>query len=248
MACKPTSPPDRPVEQYAFHEFKVNANITPIMDLLLSAKPADVTETESQINVSIRVNLGKTQQDEVESRRGIRPTIRFTAGEHIQRELSNPLGAPQSDYDVLTTPEDFLNFMAQCLNNKEMPPEPWYDVVARARLTPKMVEGTLRRSGVSPTIRYLTGERLLSQQNIEDGTRAVAQAWAEENNTRHVSTKPLAQLPIEKADLLGNLLLDGWLTYENHLYQAAKPEPDRRAGGVESNLRLHGLEPNDLFE
>lgn len=235
--------------QHAFHEFVVSANITPIMDFLLSAKPADAMEAGNAIQVSFRVNLPKECQDEIERRPRIKPTIRFIVGEHIQREMPNDLGHPRTDFDVLVEPEGLLNFTSQCVPYNELPPSPSYDVVLRARLSPRIITDILSHSNLSPTLRYQSGDRLLSQQNIEDGVRLMAQVWAEETNTPQVSVKAFTRLPIKKADALGELLLlDGWLTYQNHLYQAAKPEAPPGDGGLKTRLQLHGLEPTDLFE
>lgn len=249
MASEPANADPKPERQQAFHEFVVNANITPIMDFLFWAKPADMMEAGNAIHVSFRVNLPRERQDEIERRPGIKPTVRFIVGEHIQREYSNPLGDPRTDFEVLVEPEVLLNFMQQCVPYNELPPSPSYDVVLRARLTPRIITDILSHSNLSPTLRYQSGDRLLSQQNIEDGVRLMAQVWAEETNTPQVSVKPFAPLPIEKADALGELLLlDGWLTYQNHLYQATKPETPLGDGGLETSLQLHGLEPSDLFE
>ena len=248
MAFEPANPTARSERQHAFHEFVVNANITTIMDFLLSAEPADAMEAGNGIQVSFRVNLPRERQDEIERRRRIKPTIRFIFGEHIQREISNSLGDPRSDYEVLVEPEVLLNLMPQCVPYDEMPPSPWYEVVFRTRLTPQIITDIRRLSNLSPTLRYQSGERLLSQQNIEDSVQLMAQVWAEETNIPQVSVKPLVWLSTEKADALGQLLLDGWLTYQNHLYQAIKPEAPLEDGGLEMNLQLHGLEPSDLFE
>ncbi len=248
MAFEPANPAAKSERQYAFHEFVVNANITTIMDFLLSSRPADAMEAGNQIQVSFRVNLLRECQDEAEHRRRIKPTIRFIVGEHIQREMSHPLGDPRSDFDVLVEPEVLLKFMSWCVPHNETPPSPWYDVVLRTRLTPQTVTDIPRHSNLSPTLRYQSGERLLSQQNIEDGVRLMAQVWAEETNTPQVSVEPLARLSTEKADSLGQLLLDGWLSYQNHLYQATKPEAHLGDGGLVTSLQLHGLEPSDLFE
>ena len=248
MALEPANPAAKSERQHAFHEFVVNANITTIMDFLLSARPADTMEAGNDIKVSFRVNLPKECQDEIERRRRIIPTIRFIVGEHIQREISNSLGDPRTDYEVLVEPEVLLNSMAQCVPYNEMPPSPWYEVVLRTRLTPQIITDIRRLSNLSPTLRYQSGERLLSQQNIEDGVQLMAQVWAEETNIPQVSVKPLVWLSTEKADALGQLLLDGWLTYQNHLYQAIKTEAPLEDGGLEMSLQLHGLEPSDLFE
>ncbi len=248
MAFAPANPAAKSEAQHAFHEFVVNANMTTIMDFLLSATPADAMEAGNSIQVSSRVNLPKERQDEIERRRGIKPTIRFIVGEHIQREMCHPLGDPRSDFDLLVEPEVLLSFMSCCVPYNDTPPSPWYDVVLRARLTPQIITDVLRHSILSPALRYQSGERLLSQQNIEDGVRMMAQAWAEKTNTSLVSVKPLTRLAIEKADSLGQLLLGGWLIYQNHLYQATKPEAPLGDDGLETNLQLHGLEPSDLFE
>ena len=243
------SEPANAARQHAFHEFLVNANITPIMDFLLSAKPADVMEPGNAIQVSFRVNLPKKCQDAIERRPRIKPTIRFIVGEHIQHEMPNDLADPRTDFDVLVEPEVLLHFASQCVPYNELPPSPSYDVVLRARLSPRVITDILSHSNLSPTLRYQSGDRLLSQQNIEDGVRLMAQVWAEETNTPQVSVKAFTRLPIEKADALGELLLlDGWLTYQNHLYQAAKPEAPLQNVELETSLQLHGLDPSDLFE
>ena len=245
MAFEPTNPE----RQHAFHEFVGNANITPIMDFLRSARPADAMQAGNAIQVSFRVNLPRKCQDEIERRPGIKPTVRFIVGEHIQREYSNPLGHPHTDFDVLVEREVLLNFTSQCVPYNELPPSPSYDGVLRARLSSRIITDILSHSNISATLRYQSGERLLSQQNIEDGVRLMAQTWAEDTNNSQFSVKPLTRLPIEKADALGQLLLlDGWLTYQNHLYQATKPEVPPGDGGLETSLQLHGLEPSDLFE
>ena len=91
MAFEPANPAAKSERQYAFHEFVVNANITTIMDFLLSSRPADAMEAGNQIQVSFRVNLLRECQDEVEHRRRIKPTIRFIVGEHTTRD-EPPLG------------------------------------------------------------------------------------------------------------------------------------------------------------
>ena len=47
MAFEPANPAAKSERQHAFHEFVVNANITTIMDFLLSARPADAMEQET---------------------------------------------------------------------------------------------------------------------------------------------------------------------------------------------------------
>ena len=146
MAFEPANPAAKSERQHAFHEFVVNANITTIMDFLLSARPADAMETGNDIQVSFRVNLPKECQDEIERRRRIIPTIRFIVGEHIQREISNSLGDPRTDYEVLVKPEVLLDLMPQCVPYDEMPPSPWYEVVLRTRLTPQIITDIRRLS------------------------------------------------------------------------------------------------------
>lgn len=248
MVLEPAIPDAEVQAQYAFHEFVGNANLTPIMDFLRSARPAGATETNDRLYVSVRVNLRREYEIEIEQRLGIMRTVRFIAGEHIEREMSNPLSDPRSDYDAVVEPEAMVNFIAQCVPELEMPPSPWYDVIVRARLTPELVADILRTSNLSPALRYRCGERLLSQHNIEDAVRMMAQAWAEETNAGRATVKPLNRLAIQKADALCDLVFHGWLTYRNHLYHPTRPEPDGSEVGLEASLQLHGLEPSDLFE
>lgn len=81
-----------------------------------------------------------------------------------------------------------------------------------------------------------------SRKAPDDGT-----GMGREGQHPHVAVKPLVDLATKKADSLDQLPLNGWLTHENHLYQAAKPEAPLADGGLETNMKLHRLKPSDLF-
>lgn len=233
-------------QQHGFHEYPLYGCTADILRMLHNSRPRGGSQIP-WVPFTVRINLLAEEQTRLADEHDIRPIIRFLADQdRIQRELSQPLGSPVTDYRAETHISVLIEHLTKFTKPDCFPRAPGQEFNIRLRPNSRTAEQLLSSLNHIPQVRYRNHTSVIEDRTIRDTLDLMAQIRSEELGEA-TAPIPAHLLPMPVLDALGRMACADWLQPDSNGYNPIEPRIQYPEPGLTGHLNLWGLTHNHLF-